>query len=67
MDNLQIIEVLESFAGEVIKNESGESTEQVSRWQKLFGYSHDEAVERIKQHRADVNRLKLSDEQWRLV
>ena len=36
------------------------------RWQRLFGLSLPEAVERIEQHRNDLARARVSDELWDL-
>lgn len=42
----------------------GLSNDVIQRWQRLFEYSHAEAVERIKEHRSDLSRRRISDEYW---
>ncbi|KAI4129144.1 MAG: hypothetical protein LQ338_002379 [Usnochroma carphineum] len=41
--------------------------EEISRWCTLFGYSASEAPDIIVRFQADINRPKLSDEQWNSV
>ena len=43
---------------------SDPSNDVTQRWQQLFGYSYNEAVERVKKHRSDLNRCRVSDEYW---
>jgi hypothetical protein len=43
------------------------SAETIKRWQELFFYSHSEAVELIKQRRADFTRKRVADTHWTLV
>jgi hypothetical protein len=39
----------------------------MARWQKLFGLTPDEAVERIMQHRQNLTRTRVSTEHWEVV
>ncbi|KAI1393183.1 uncharacterized protein F4822DRAFT_383787 [Hypoxylon trugodes] len=42
----------------------------IGRWQHLFGYTHDEAVLRIHQHRTDFTdgtRMRVTESHWRKV
>ncbi|KAJ4384425.1 hypothetical protein N0V86_000024 [Didymella sp. IMI 355093] len=43
------------------------SKECVERWQTLFGYGEQEAIEAIGAQRSDVTRERVSDEHWQLV
>lgn len=43
------------------------SVEQVARWQKLFHYCETRAIREIKQHRADVNKIRVSNDLWSSV
>ena len=40
------------------------SSIDIQRWQNLFSYSHNEAVEKLKQHRADLSRPRISANLW---
>ncbi|KAI4127046.1 MAG: hypothetical protein LQ338_003415 [Usnochroma carphineum] len=64
---MDLLSELEDLATEAIKYDEKPSAEQVKRWQKLFGYAEGEAVDQITAHRLDLNRRKLSDEQWELI
>ncbi|KAJ4412820.1 hypothetical protein N0V91_000582 [Didymella pomorum] len=43
------------------------SDETIGRWQSLFGYSSQEAVELIRTQRNDVTRERISDDHWSLI
>ncbi|RDL41402.1 uncharacterized protein BP5553_01381 [Venustampulla echinocandica] len=43
------------------------SLKTIKQWQQLFGYSHMEAAELIKERRADFTRKRVSDSHWALV
>ena len=43
---------------------SDPSNNLTQRWHQHFEYSHSEAVERVKKHRSDLNRCRVSDEYW---
>ena len=43
------------------------SPTEIARWQLLFQYSYSDAADRIKQHRSDLARTRVSDEHWSLV
>ena len=40
---------------------------EVDRWHKIFGYSRLQATKAIKSHRADVVKVRVSDDYWDLV
>lgn len=45
-----------------------EPTEEQTRiWQRTFGYSRARAKTKIEEHKADVSRTKITDEQWEVV
>ncbi|KAH9985004.1 hypothetical protein F4779DRAFT_322317 [Xylariaceae sp. FL0662B] len=41
--------------------------EAIQRWQKLFGYSRTEAIQKIEYHMNDLNRIPVSWEHWEMV
>lgn len=43
------------------------TSNQVTNWQRIFHYSRTEAILKIKEHRADITRLTVSDEVWNLM
>ena len=51
------------------KRDAGDepTTEDVARWQRLFGYSHTEAINLVKEHRANFSRQRVTEEHWNLV
>jgi hypothetical protein len=57
---------LESMAGNVVDDlQLSDATIRI--WQRLFHLTSDEAAERIKNHRSNVSRLRVSDEHWEMV
>lgn len=58
---------LEHLATEAVKYDEKPNSEQIKLWRKIFGYTEAEAAERIKAHRLDLNRQRISDEQWQLI
>ncbi|KAI9669084.1 MAG: hypothetical protein M1831_000676 [Alyxoria varia] len=67
MDFLTELENMASTAQVCIAEEEEPSTPTIEKWQNLFSYTADEAVSKIKAQRADVNRLRVSDDHWELV
>ena len=43
------------------------SEEQITSWQRLFGYSYPQAVEQIKNQKSDYSRYRVSNHHWDLV
>jgi hypothetical protein len=43
------------------------SKDTIFRWEKLFGYSHADAVGMIERHRGNLSRKRVSDEHWEIV
>ena len=43
------------------------TADDIARWQQLFGYSHTEAMNLIKEHRANFSRQRVTDDHWSLV
>lgn len=67
---MDIQEILESMAINVADSHDEEiepSDEMVKKWQRLFGYSADEAVKYIKEQKGDLCRHRVSDDHWDLV
>ncbi|KAL8727275.1 MAG: hypothetical protein Q9166_006156 [cf. Caloplaca sp. 2 TL-2023] len=64
---MDLLNELENLASEAVRYDEKPTTEQVNRWQKLFGYTEAEALEQINAHRLDLNHRKISDEQWDLI
>ena len=58
---------LEDLAVRAVKHDEEITTEQVKRWQEVFGYNATEARDKIQSHRLDLNRPKISEEQWELI
>lgn len=48
-------------------SEEAPSPAQVSRWQKLFGYSYSDAIDYLQEYRTDLTRSRVSDDHWDLV
>ena len=48
-------------------SEEAPSPAQVSRWQKLFGYSYSDAIDYLQEYRTDLTRPRVSDDHWDLV
>ena len=40
------------------------SLEQVANWQRIFHYSHTQAILKIKEHRANIARPIIPNELW---
>ena len=67
---MDLFEELENMAANVAEEfgvESEPDEDEISRWQKLFAYSHSEAFEQITNQRNDYSRCKISDNLWDLV
>lgn len=64
---MDLLSELEDLATEAIKYDEKPTAEEVTRWQKLFGYAEAEAEGQIKAQRLDLNRKKITDDQWRLI
>ena len=61
---------LESMAVNAVDDDSvgfEPSEDEIHRWQTIFAYSHSEAVEQIKNQKADYSRRRVSDDHWDLV
>lgn len=43
------------------------SVETIDRWQALFAFTENEAIDNITNHRADIARSRVSDEHWSIV
>lgn len=70
MDDYTLQQQLESLAGNAttassekdLKPEPMSTT--ITRWQTLFDFSEDEAIDRIVSHRNDLTRTRISDAHW---
>ncbi|KAF7188242.1 hypothetical protein HII31_10527 [Pseudocercospora fuligena] len=74
MDDYELQQELEALAGNAYNpNDQDENTKQepisttISRWQRLFGLSADDAVDRIMDHRHDLTKSRVSDDHWSTV
>ncbi|QIW96647.1 hypothetical protein AMS68_002165 [Peltaster fructicola] len=69
MDDYELQQALEAMAGAATVDEAvSEDIEATAqRWQRIFGLSRDEAIDRITQHRNDLSRNTVSDEHWSTV
>ncbi|KAL9614575.1 MAG: hypothetical protein Q9167_000944 [Letrouitia subvulpina] len=43
------------------------SRDDITRWQRLFSYEYGEAKEKIKKHRSDLARERISEDLWALL
>lgn len=70
MDDYELQQALEAMAGAAMPPKDFEAEgldETAERWQRVFDFSQDEAIDRIVQHRNDFSRATLSDEHWELI
>lgn len=74
MDDYQLQQELEALAGNAYnpsdrdENAAAEPiSTTMSRWQRLFGLSAEDAVDRIMDHRNDLTRSRVSDDHWSTV
>lgn len=75
MDDYELQQELEALAGNAYnpdaENDNDNPPEPMkdttARWQTLFKLSHDEAIDRIQEHRHNLTRTRISDEHWELV
>ncbi|KAM0809457.1 hypothetical protein AB5N19_09801 [Seiridium cardinale] len=63
---LDELEYMAQGAATGYQDAAGES-EMVGRWQRVFGYTSSEAINKIEQHRNDLNRATITLEQWNMV
>ena len=67
MDSLEELERL-AWNVKIYEGESDEpSPDQVAGWQDLFNFTRDQAIDQIKQHRADLSRTRVPNGHWELV
>lgn len=71
MDDYTLQQELEALAGNAYnpdlpsqKHAHEPMSATMSRWQKLFHISADEAVDRIMDHRNNLTRTRISDDHW---
>jgi len=71
MDDLALQQELEALAGNAFDpDDHGNETKPepmsttMARWQKLFGISQDEAIDRIVENRNNLTRTRISDAHW---
>lgn len=67
MDLLNELEAMAYNAVSISDSDFAIPAQTVSRWQSLFGYSAEEAIAHVEQHRADLTRPRVSDQHWALV
>ena len=66
MDVVAELENMASIAVNRLK-ELDPDSEEITRWQKLFGYDFSEAEDPIRRQRQDLSHNAVSDEHWQLV
>ena len=69
---MDAFEELENMALNAVYEHPSSSTSeafasQITRWQRLFHFSHSDAVNHIEQLRIDLTRMRISDEHWEMV
>ncbi|KAK6949774.1 hypothetical protein Daesc_008095 [Daldinia eschscholtzii] len=42
-------------------------SDDIKRWQSLFGYAYAQAVQKIQEHRTDLSRVLVTDSHWDIV
>jgi hypothetical protein len=67
---MDLLAELEDMAANVVGEPDTDfkpEIETIKRWQRLFHYSHAEAMEHINNHRGDLSRARISEEHWEMV
>jgi hypothetical protein len=69
---MDLLSELENMANNIVNDsDAGPELELsdsvITRWQQLFCYTRAEAISRIKQHRSNFSRERVSNEQWEMV
>ena len=67
---MDLFQELESMATNVTMDadtESHPSEKEIIRWQTLFGYSHQEAIDHLEALQHDLSRYRVSNDHWDLV
>lgn len=73
MDDYTLQQELEALAGNAINPDLDDGTfpepmkDTAKRWQKLFGLSEDQAIDRIQEHRYNLTRTRISDAHWDMI
>ncbi|KAF7505496.1 hypothetical protein GJ744_000743 [Endocarpon pusillum] len=67
MDLLTELENMAANALDKLDTDSNCDDQSIQRWQQLFHYTQAEAIMRIKDHRGNFSRAKISDEHWEIV
>jgi hypothetical protein len=73
MDDYTLQQELEALAGNAFnpglddRSAPEPMTDTVKRWQKLFKFSEDKAIDRIQEHRNDLTRTRISDAHWDMI
>lgn len=57
----------ESLTFQPIDNETNDMEQTIKRWRTLFGMDHESASDAISRFRTDINRVRLTQTQWRLM
>ncbi|KAI2778737.1 hypothetical protein F4815DRAFT_476461 [Daldinia loculata] len=42
-------------------------SDDIKRWQSLFGYTYAQAAQKIQEHRTDLSRILVTDSHWEIV
>ena len=63
---MDLFEELEKLAGNASESTAA-TADEIARWQHLFSYNYDEAVDRIENHKSDFTRTRISDDQWSII
>ncbi|KAI1206583.1 uncharacterized protein F4807DRAFT_463529 [Annulohypoxylon truncatum] len=67
---MDFLDELESMAQVAIQQpyESDEpDTDDIERWQSLFGYTYSQAAQKIQEHRSDLSRVLVTESHWEIV
>ncbi|KAL8685308.1 MAG: hypothetical protein Q9218_007848, partial [Villophora microphyllina] len=67
MDISEALEDLAINANDIYDPNFRPSETDIERWQTLFGYSSDEATERIKTQKANGSHVGLTNSQWDMI
>lgn len=61
------MDILAANASDELDTDSESKIQSIKRWQQVFHYTHAEATARIRDHRANLSRAKVSGEHWEIV
>lgn len=67
MDVFEELEAMVQSALQLTEEHDEPDYIDTKKWQRLFGYSHSEAIQKIKAHRSNLSRITVSASHWDLI